>query len=726
MIRRIILVFVLLFVLLIAALVAALIFIDPNDYKDEIAELVHEHTGRELRIVDDLSLSVFPWLGVETGELVLSNAEGFGPEPFARLERAKIKVKLMPLILSRSIEVDTVSVDGLKLRLELDRNGRSNWEDLAGDDDDEDKSAPAEPAELAVALPAALTIGGLELRDASLHWLDAAAGSDIEIHGIALQSGRIEPGQPVDLSLGFDLRSASSATSSVISGRVDFSTRITAQFDEQRVHADALRLQARLAGADIPGGSVNAAFSGDLKADLGAGTVEIPAFTASAFDVRIEGAVNAARITTDEPRISARLVIAEFSPRRLLAALGEAPPATTDPAVLSKAQLSLQLEAGSDDARITGLNARIDDTRLEGTITIASFARMAAVFDLNVDAIDLDRYLPPGEEVPAGSAAAAPAAALGLPMETLRGLDLQGRLAMAQLKATGLQLSRLQAQLRAKDGVIRLSPMTAALYEGNYSGDFTLDARGDEPRLALDTTLSAVQAGPLLNDLMEFDMLSGVADIRLKASTQGSADTDLRRNLNGDGSFSLRNGAIKGFNAAQLIRETKARLQGKTSAGADNRETDFTDLTGTLAIAGGVLRNNDLRGNSPYLRLGGEGQVDLVRELIDYRLRVRIVDTSAGQGAAGLDELKGIDIPIRISGKLSEPGFGLDGDILRELLSGRLLKELGLGTPEKQEAAKQQLQDKAREAQDQLQEKARETQDQLQEKLQDKLKGLFR
>ena len=138
-----------------------------------------------------------------------------------------------------------------------------------------------------------------------------------------------------------------------------------------------------------------------------------------------------------------------------------------------------------------------------------------------------------------------------------------------------------------------------------------------------------------------------------------------------------------------------------------------------------MLRNSDLRGNSPYLRLGGEGQIDIVRELIDYRLRVRIVDTSTGQGAAGLDELKGIDIPMRINGKLSDPSFGLDGNILGELLRGKLLKELGLDTKEKQSAAQQQLQEKAREAQDQLQNKARETQEQLQEKLQEKLKGLF-
>ena len=60
-------------------IVAAAIFIgwlfDPNDYKDFVAEWVESRTGRDFIIEEDLALTFFPWLGVETGGLQLGNAE---------------------------------------------------------------------------------------------------------------------------------------------------------------------------------------------------------------------------------------------------------------------------------------------------------------------------------------------------------------------------------------------------------------------------------------------------------------------------------------------------------------------------------------------------------------------------------------------------------------------------------------------------------------------------
>ena len=73
-----------------AAIVALLIFasvllvwlFDPNDYKPVVASWVEERTGRTLSIDDDLELSVFPWLAVETGGITLGNAPGFTTQPF--------------------------------------------------------------------------------------------------------------------------------------------------------------------------------------------------------------------------------------------------------------------------------------------------------------------------------------------------------------------------------------------------------------------------------------------------------------------------------------------------------------------------------------------------------------------------------------------------------------------------------------------------------------------
>ena len=50
--------------LLIAAIVILPMVIDPNDYRDDITAITKEKTGLDLSLEGDLSLSVFPWLGV--------------------------------------------------------------------------------------------------------------------------------------------------------------------------------------------------------------------------------------------------------------------------------------------------------------------------------------------------------------------------------------------------------------------------------------------------------------------------------------------------------------------------------------------------------------------------------------------------------------------------------------------------------------------------------------
>ena len=71
---------------IIIAAVALPLYIDPNDFKPEIESAVNDATGRKLVIEGDLELSVFPWLGVSTGKLVLDNAPGFTETKFAEIE----------------------------------------------------------------------------------------------------------------------------------------------------------------------------------------------------------------------------------------------------------------------------------------------------------------------------------------------------------------------------------------------------------------------------------------------------------------------------------------------------------------------------------------------------------------------------------------------------------------------------------------------------------------
>src|SRR5688500_11244549 len=101
--------------LIVAVLVLPLVF-DPNRYKDEIIQLVKTHTGRGLKIQGKIGWTIFPRIGISTGVLELSNAPGFGREPFARVASTTASVELLPL-LTGNVRIGTVLIDGLTLNL---------------------------------------------------------------------------------------------------------------------------------------------------------------------------------------------------------------------------------------------------------------------------------------------------------------------------------------------------------------------------------------------------------------------------------------------------------------------------------------------------------------------------------------------------------------------------------------------------------------------------------
>jgi AsmA protein len=67
-------------------IVAIVLFINPNQYKPQIINLVKTQTGRELSLDGDLKLKLFPLLAIEMNKARLSNAQGFTAPDFASIE----------------------------------------------------------------------------------------------------------------------------------------------------------------------------------------------------------------------------------------------------------------------------------------------------------------------------------------------------------------------------------------------------------------------------------------------------------------------------------------------------------------------------------------------------------------------------------------------------------------------------------------------------------------
>ncbi len=350
------------------------------------------------------------------------------------------------------------------------------------------------------------------------------------------------------------------------------------------------------------------------------------------------------------------------------------------------------------DARFT---TKFDETTLATEFGVRGFATPRITFDAGADKLDIDRYFPPAKPGP-GNDSADPREDPKVDLSALKDLNVAGEARLAQLKARGVRAENVQLVVRIADGRLDVAPLTAALYGGRLRATAQAVAAGN--KIGVDANLAGVSIGPLLRDAFDRDLLEGTGNVKLAATTAGATVGALKRGLNGNGSLALRDGAIKGVNIAARLREARTFLTARKedSARASGTEkTDFSELAATFTIKDGVVTSSDLDGKSPLLRLAGAGKIDLAAGTLDYTAKVAVVGTLKGQDGRDLTELRGVTVPVRLSGPFEKLSYSIDwGGVAQEALKAKATEQL------KQKVAPQ------------LQEQR--------ERLKDQLKGLLR
>ncbi|MCU7922908.1 MAG: AsmA family protein [Candidatus Thiodiazotropha sp. (ex Dulcina madagascariensis)] len=697
-----------LIVLLIAAIILIPLFVDPNDHKERIVAEVKKATGRDLGITGDIGLSIFPRLALELNGLTLSNAPGFDSGDFASVKHAEVRVNLMPLLFKQLLEVDTVQIEGVALNLAKSKSGVTNWEDMTGRKPaDESPDVPPElPGEGMGLL--AFTIGGLSIKEASLVWDDQVTGERYEVEGIHLETGELAPGKEVELSFGLALSSRKPA----LKGTVELTSQLLVLPKQERLSLDGLNLQVKASGEGLPENGIEALLQTDLRLNLEKNTLDLQDFSLASGAINLTGRMEGEDIQTT-PAFKGEFKLAKFSPREWLTRFGIPLPETADPEVLQALSLSSGFTASSGHVVLEALIVTLDQTLVRGDMEILDFTKPTYLFNLDVDSINLDRYLPPtAEQARPARRPEKPGSSQEplFPTEALSQLKLDGTLRVGNLTVNNLHAEAIQIKVRGREGKINLDHDIGRFYDGLLKGSVQLDVSGERPRLKMSQQASRILASPLLLDLTGEDKLSGSGDLDLQLTSQGDSVKQMKRTLNGQLSFDFRDGAVKGFNLAKMIRDTKARLKGESLMVLNEPEqTDFSELSGRAVIENGVVNNQALLAKSPYLRLEGSGKAYLLEERLNYSIRPVIVNTPSGQGGEALEELVGIPIPVKIKGPWSDPAFSIQlSKILEEQQKARL---------------KEKFDDKVDEKiGEKLDEKIP---DELQDKLKDKLKRLF-
>lgn len=743
-IKRILIGLVALIVLLVAVVVGALAVIDTEALKRIVSEQVEANTGRELTIEGELGISIFPWIGFELGSTRLANADGFDQRPFVALERAELRVQVLPL-LEREVAVDRIVLHGLSLNLARDADGRGNWEDLVPE---EGEARAAEPdARTGAAEPAkgpgiSLRVEGVEVRDANLAWRDASSGQDLFVRDLNIETGALAPNEPTPVGLSVTLEPTDAP-------RVSVKLQTEATFDPAvpRVRLADLRVDLDASGDALPGGGLSARIAADVDADLAAGRIGVANLRVGLADTLEARGELTATTAGDTPTMEGRLALTTFNPRDLMETLEIALPEGLQKKALRTANAAFSFSAAGESVQVEDLTFTLDDTRASGSLSAQAGAIPEAGLRLSVDRIELDRYMPPptsgdsGTSTADGVAGEAADPVATLPLESMRGLRATAAVDVGRLEARGLDATNVKLRLRLDDGLLVLKKLSADVADGALALGARLDGRTDVPAADVDLRLDGIQSRPLLAAVMESAPISGRLDATIGLETSGSTLDDWIAALNGRLVTTFSDGAVEGINIAQRIRVGQAKLEGKSVDAAERtRRTDFSRLHFAAGVRKGVVHSDELDLRAPLLRVGGEGKVDLVRQSVDYVARVLVTGTLEGQGGLGGEQLKGLEIPLRIHGPLAAPKFELAFADALEARAKAKKEALEREAKEAAEKAERELEEaaarekaelrekrrkKERELEKKLEQKKAEEKEEIERKLEEELEGLF-
>ena len=456
---------------------------DPNQYKPQIVRAVKDRTERNLRLDGDIKLAFIPRIAATLGRVSLS--ERGSDREFAAVDDFRVALKLTPL-LSKQVVVETVEISNLRARLVRFKDGTTNIDDLAGG------FIPA-PAVRGDELPLVIDIDHVTIENAALTYTDESAGAAYALSKLNLRTGRIASGVPVRIDLAFTVQSDPPAMN------LETALKATVAFDldQQRFTLAGIDFSATGLAAGIS--NLVATAKGDVDARLASREFLISRLTialagkpeSGSLDVKLD----ALRLTVTSDNVSGETLVLDAALRTAkgkLAAKLEIPGIDGNAKAFKAGALTASIDAQQDGARIkarlTGplagsieeqklelpklaatvnvnhptllknpldaafnasaradlarhtaslaFAAKIDDSAIKGRIGLTKFTPPFYAFDIDIDRLDADRYLPQRDSKEPFDLAA------------LKGLRANGSVKIGALKASNIKSTNVRIEIK--------------------------------------------------------------------------------------------------------------------------------------------------------------------------------------------------------------------------------------------------------------------------------------
>lgn len=716
---------------MVGAVIFVTTFVNPEDLKPRLIDVVHEQSGLVLELDGPLSWSFYPRLGVSVDAAEARLPEQTHDEPpFAAFDHGEVSLSFAPL-LRGEIAVDGLTLDGLDLNLERDEQGRGNWETLLDRLNKHSHRAKTVIAPSSAGfsprgteLAVDVNIASVQLKNGRVYYADAQAGHAMELSLLELDGTNVNPGSTFPLkgsaTLGYYETLGAEAAS--ITSQLELKTSLDLGLTEKRHLFSGLSLKAstRLGEGQEPQETNLTADqvvldlaaerirmtdstlqAGLLYPQLGkkrlafellfAMEANLEAYSARLQEMTLKGPDGlevSGNLLLEEldsaPHYSGQLQLSPVSLRTWLIRLN-AMPNMAKTTALSKVSLMSPIAGDLEGLTLDGLNMTLDGSTFSGRLG-GDFDGERLDIALQGDQINIDDYLPSSEGAPGMVGLFGMSNAWAqqeddeelLPADWLAKAALDLHLTVGELTLMDQNFQDVSLAVEGHDGVHRLSEFVSGFHSGELQATGKLDASDGPLQWVLSLAAQELRLGSLLTSLGHTPSpvegrLSGEGEL----TSQGNSMPVIKRGLNGQLELGVAEGRLTGTNVSRELCSVAAAIEGKKTSREWREDTSFEQATATIRLTDGVASSDDLVLNIPGIDLGGTGELDIGSEQFDLRIAARF-SGDVDPACAVNSRLVGVDLPLRCKGQLngdSSEWCSLDRGALQATLGAALQRK---------------------------------------------------
>lgn len=597
--------------LLIATIIVLPVVINVQKYIPEIEEKLSAVTGRSLSIGSNLGLSFFPWLSISFSDLKIDNPQGYLSDGFMKIESFEARIKLLPL-LKKEVEISRFIIGGLEVNLEKRSDGKVNWD--FSSEDGAGKSGSVSSSRMAEwTLPEGLSIGLFAVTDGTVVWSDRTQNSRHRISDLMLVLNDVTVNDPV-----------------------------------------AVEFKASIKGKSLAGEGT----LGPLGKQPGNGV--LPVDLAVSLNNTYPGQIKGKFINLFENfGYDLDLHVPSFAVRELFVSLGmEFPVVTPDPTTFKTVEIDITAKGDKEKVTLQKGKIKIDETLIDIFFTVKDFDILDLGFALDIDRLDLDRYLPLDTENnheqdnPIRSR-------LGVKdYSAWRKINLAGTIKVKDLRVGGGTVSDISASLRGADGIFAIDPSSFVLYQGRAESTLTVDFQSDIPQTSIELKAEGIQALPLLHDFLAQDFMSGTVGTDVRLLFSGNGAEAIKTSLYADGTLLVKDGTLEGIDMVKPIRNIAA-LPSYGDSSIEKIRTDFSELKSMFTIRNGLVTSSETTLDSVLGAVFISGTADLVSEKLELVVEPEFaVVMNEEQGTEG--DYSGGSVPFALSGTFARPKIDIE------------------------------------------------------------------